>query len=461
MSLGWGLRGYIGGGPFGAMIPGALVTLMLCQYLNYGARAAAAVVAFGTLGIGFGGEMTYGQTLGLLRSDETFWWGLTGTALKGAVWGLLGGAVLGLGFAARHIAWRHLLLAFACLLVGVVVGIHFINQPKLIYFSDPINKPRDESWAGFLFGALALLAYMRTFQPSIAWIPGRFALYGLIGGGIGFGGGSLLLAIQSQVPQAWRWLPYWKFMEFAFGAVLGAALGRCAWQLQDRLMPLGADAAIVDLLPSPDARRDHLWWYLSLLSGAIVVAGVFSGWELLAELLAAPLRDVSPDDLRRTMARVLLGFTGLGCLLMLLSRWNDTVAWQVAISVTIVAAAIDWQRDLLPRGEIDLSPQLRLAFVIGVGALSVLYVCCWQHRRKPQLMALFLFATGVLMTISYMMGLALADLWQFDPQQPAGTETGPAWLWNNHRSEIVVHAIFTTLVLISVWAALRARSSSK
>ena len=24
MSLGWGLRGYIGGGPFGAMIPGAL-----------------------------------------------------------------------------------------------------------------------------------------------------------------------------------------------------------------------------------------------------------------------------------------------------------------------------------------------------------------------------------------------------------------------------------------------------
>ena len=34
MSLGWGLRGYIGGGPFGAMIPGALVALLLCQYLR-------------------------------------------------------------------------------------------------------------------------------------------------------------------------------------------------------------------------------------------------------------------------------------------------------------------------------------------------------------------------------------------------------------------------------------------
>src|SRR5688572_19888221 len=103
MSLGWGLRGYIGGGPFGAMIPGALVTLMICRFLGYNARASAAVVAFGAFGVGFGGLMTYGQTLGLLRADESFSWGLTGTTLKGGVWGLLGGAVIGLGFASRHI----------------------------------------------------------------------------------------------------------------------------------------------------------------------------------------------------------------------------------------------------------------------------------------------------------------------------------------------------------------------
>ena len=30
MLLGWGLRGYIGGGPFGAMIPGCFVALALC-----------------------------------------------------------------------------------------------------------------------------------------------------------------------------------------------------------------------------------------------------------------------------------------------------------------------------------------------------------------------------------------------------------------------------------------------
>ena len=58
MSLGWGLRGYIGGGPPGAMIPGAFVSLILCNHLGYSVSASAAVVAFAAIGIGFGGNMT-------------------------------------------------------------------------------------------------------------------------------------------------------------------------------------------------------------------------------------------------------------------------------------------------------------------------------------------------------------------------------------------------------------------
>ena len=34
MSLGWGLRGSIGGGSLGAMIPGAMIGLVLCLLLN-------------------------------------------------------------------------------------------------------------------------------------------------------------------------------------------------------------------------------------------------------------------------------------------------------------------------------------------------------------------------------------------------------------------------------------------
>ncbi len=465
MSLGWGLRGYIGGGPFGAMIPGSLVALLLCQYLGYTARTAAMVVACSALGIGFGGEMTYGQTLGLLRERDTLLWGLTGTTLKGAVWGLLGGAVVGLGFIARHLAWRHLILALLCLLVGTMAGIHCINQPKLIYFSDPINRPRDESWAGFLFGALALLAYLHTFQTRLAKIASRFALYGMIGGAIGFGGGSLLLALQFRVPQTWRWLPYWKFMEFTFGFVFGAALGACAQRLRDRLVLLGAEANGADpsrlTIATPEEARKH--WALrtttAAVVGALVLLAVFFGWQGLAHSIYSLLGDVPENDLRQTAARVLLGYTGLGCVLMLVSRRWPTVAWQVAISVTIVAAAIDWQRDLLPRGGIDMPEAYRRSFVVAMAAVSILFVGGWQSGRRPKLMSLFLFTACVLMGIGYMMGLAWSDLWWPAAGDAAAAGGRAAYLWNNLRSEIVVHLIFTTLLAISLVAAYRARSS--
>ena len=64
MMLGWGLRGFIGGGPFGAMIPGAMVVLAL-GFL-YPRRDWTMLAAFGAIGVGFGGEMTYGQTGGFI-----------------------------------------------------------------------------------------------------------------------------------------------------------------------------------------------------------------------------------------------------------------------------------------------------------------------------------------------------------------------------------------------------------
>jgi len=39
MSLGWGLRGSIGGGSLGAMIPGAMIGLVICLLLNRHADA--------------------------------------------------------------------------------------------------------------------------------------------------------------------------------------------------------------------------------------------------------------------------------------------------------------------------------------------------------------------------------------------------------------------------------------
>jgi|GEM_PF-425324 len=453
MSLGWGLRGYIGGGPLGAMIPGALIALVLCQNLGIPARAAAAVTAFSAIGIGLGGEMTYGQTLGLLRDANTFWWGLLGTTLKGGVWGLLGGAVLGLGFFVNRLTSKSLLLALLCLLLGVVVGLHFINQPKLVYFSNPVDRPRDESWAGFLLGALALLAYLRKFEPDFARIAWAFAAYGAIGGALGFGGGSLLLAMQTRLPDEWRWLPCWKFMEFAFGAVFGAALGMAARSIHSRLSSV-ADPQLSQVAAN-QYRKASFDWPIGALVGSLIVSGVFLGWLGYLQLLEANWQSEALGDPRRAIARVLLGFTGLGCVLLLVSRRWDLVAWQVAISVTIAAAAIDWQRDLLPRGEIELAPFYRALFVVAVASISIIYVTCWRPGRNPRLTHLAVFTTCVLMGIGYLMGLALADLWWPEPERVAAAGGRLAYLWQSHRSELVVHVIFTTLLVISLVGIVR------
>jgi hypothetical protein len=122
MMLGWGLRGFIGGGPLGAMIPGAMIGLLLGLLLKLDERVSAMLGAIGAVGIGLGGQMTYGQTIGFIVVPETFTWGLLGLTVKGGVWGLSGGALLGLGFVGRTISRKDLVIGLIVMLVGVVAG---------------------------------------------------------------------------------------------------------------------------------------------------------------------------------------------------------------------------------------------------------------------------------------------------------------------------------------------------
>jgi len=99
------LRGYIGGGPLGAMIPGAMIGLALCLLLGR-EKEAGIITVFAAIGIGFGGQETYGQTVGLSVKPETFSWGITGFFLKGGIWGLLGGAIIGIGLTRERYATK-------------------------------------------------------------------------------------------------------------------------------------------------------------------------------------------------------------------------------------------------------------------------------------------------------------------------------------------------------------------
>lgn len=321
MSIGWALRGSIGGGPLGAMIPGALWAMAIAHNRRWSVSQASLFAGLCALGIGLGGQETYGQTIGLLREPSTRLWGLAGLSLKGAIWGMLGGAVISL-------AWllpKRALTPALMLIVGCQLGWQLINQPKLLYFSHPFLQPREEIWAGLLLSAIGLLVFLRS--P----ITNRLALAGALGGAIGFGAGSLF----NLVPIAN--FPGWKCMEFAFGLILGAALSLAvpkdapkessspapvyaypilaAFTIAgDFYLPLRfAYTAVVALLLFPLARVPQLGWPLAF---SVTLAAACLGLYKVHPAWAVALAIVPPAMLPRlSMLQAMLTLLASCCLI--------------------------------------------------------------------------------------------------------------------------------------------------
>lgn len=321
MSLGWAFRGFIGGGPLGAMIPGAMVALALAWLLAMDDWAAGEgvpvrtgmVAAFGAVGIGFGGQMTYGQTVGLASDVATMPWGLLGLTLKGAIWGLSGGAVLGLGFTIRRYSRMQVAAALGAMLAGTWAGWRWVNVPKLIYFSNRLDRPREEMWAGLLLGTVALLVVLLAIRWNAPML--RFALASFVGGGLGFGlGGALLAAGRNSTlnPEFWPW---WKGMEYTFGLLFGLALGWAAWrsraELAEQRGARGPESA--EEANRPNGRL--------LLLASILLIGAAVPFEY-----AGIFR---------------FGYSIVGVTLLLVALRSETLAWHIAMTMTCFAFLMD------------------------------------------------------------------------------------------------------------------------
>jgi len=367
MSLGWGLRGFIGGGPLGAMIPGALVAMALCLLLDRDASSSGLIAAFGAIGVGFGGEMTYGQTVGFIIKPETYVWGLAGLTLKGAVWGLLGGAVLGTALVERQFTRTWIAVALASIVAGTYAGWRWINQPKLLYFSDPVNKPRAEIWAGLLLGALLFLACLRL--AGDARIPAGFALAGFISGGIGFGLGGTLMSLGMHQPYLQRWNPWWKLMEMVFGFCFGLGLGLFAWRRRKELSAICHERA---------AERAPRFWLL-IAGAAVVVVDLF-----LVE-----------SNVRLRYSYVVAGVLVLAGLLVVRS-----LAWQVAVAATYTFAAINsaqFYSSVRKLGE----PAPAWSLAIATAVVFALLLALRQRQAKPLLRWSYLWLTWACVAVSW------------------------------------------------------------
>jgi hypothetical protein len=281
MSIGWALRGSIGGGPLGAMIPGALFAMGIARERKWGFTETGLFLGLAALGVGLGGQETYGQTIGLVRDPDTRLWGLLGLTVKGAAWGLLGGLVMSLAWVRPS---RPLTLALV--LVGAThIGWQWVNHPKWIYFSNRVVAPREELWAGLWLSGLALAAVLRN--P----VSNRLALYGAIGGGLGFGGGSL----WNLVPVAG--FPGWKCMEFTLGFVLAFSLRRAIPQT------------------APASASQPLWAAYPMLAAAIIGLNFY-----------LPLR---------------FAFTATVALALLFLMRYPQLGWPIGFGVTLCAACLD------------------------------------------------------------------------------------------------------------------------
>lgn len=396
MMLGWGLRGHIGGGPFGAMIPGAMVAICLGLLLELPVSVISVLTVFGVVGIGLGGEMTYGQTLGFLRNPETVWWGTVGTTVKGSVWGLLGGAVLALGFFFRRMPKRTIIFAFLLLMAGMIAGFKLINDPMIIYFSDPAN-PRPESWAALLFGAVALLKFLKfKTYPDTFKVIRRFAIWGMIGGGLGFGLGGFWMVMGSHMPDV-IFKSWWKAMEFTFGLLFGASLGYAAWINRFELKKITADVKTEKIVHVP------AWQELVI----VLIAGIVIHW-LIPKTLEPFVESTqnSPSFFMAVLheiARILINYAFYGFLLVLIILRFPHVAWQIGITLTFCHSAIDLFLDYFPGAETFSPFTMYFLFVLLTTAIvAILVAYCSRKENVVRNMFLLLIWSCIIISFSRM-----------------------------------------------------------
>lgn len=338
VSLGWGLRGTIGGSSVGAMIPGTILGLCIGWHYRLTGLRLAMFAAWTSLGVGLGGQETYGQTIGLLRSWDTAAWGMLGLTIKGAVWAL--GAAIVMWIDAddecrtRPICgWGAILL----LTVFTVVGWLVVNVPKLIYFSDPVNKPREEVWFGQALGPIVAACWVAMFSKNRGEMV-RFLAKGTLAGAVGFGGGSLWLLMGLNLPAPWHKGPWWKMMEFSFGACLGLGFA-----LASRHLPFRSKSDPVPVLRSNSA--------VSIVVAALLLVFAFQA---------------------NFMWSMRMNFTWIVPVLLLAICLMPALAWHVALSFTIAGFIYDILEGLQSANRLDLRKEyMPILIVIIVLAVSL------------------------------------------------------------------------------------------
>ncbi|MSR32791.1 MAG: hypothetical protein EXR99_14945 [Gemmataceae bacterium] len=290
MSVGWGFRGDYGH-EAGAMIPGALAALaaVLVSGRKDWLQRFILLAFLGAAGWALGGQMSYGKVVGYTMHSyfHEATYGFASLFLIGALWGGMGGGILGLGLslpkkdllsfglplATLYALWKF--LDFSGATDGLLRRFHFHASDWVaalsalavaLFYSQchprfkfawkflavlslgwmlglaalvhglgfRMTPPRGDNWTGCLGLFLALLGILWKLKSQPGW---TLAWIGFFAGGVGFTLGDFLQVLGrakwGPISHPWlQGLDYWKWMEQSFGLIMGAGIGWGIWKLR-------------------------------------------------------------------------------------------------------------------------------------------------------------------------------------------------------------------------------------
>jgi hypothetical protein len=215
MGLGWGIRGQFGH-ERGAMIPGVLtaVALIIVSPDSAKRNRVAAIGVAGGLGMAVGGVMSYDEITKLVEQPETILRGVLLLGAKGAIWGGIGGGVIGMALSSVRYHWWNVLWLVPVFAFWLATG----NVPTGGSLSQgDMSKTLAVSFVAFL----AWLHFYKQDRTALL-----FAVLTAIFFGVGFPFATWICKMGEKTSIAVDW---WKVAEITWGAFGGLAWGLGAY----------------------------------------------------------------------------------------------------------------------------------------------------------------------------------------------------------------------------------------
>ncbi|HZK21989.1 MAG TPA: hypothetical protein VFC76_06920 [Oscillospiraceae bacterium] len=314
MSYGWGMRGTTIGGEKGAMLPGAIAGVMLALFSGspFLLENFFFLSALGSMGMYYGGCMTYGETLSLSlasRPAPNMKKGLFALFVKGFLWFAVFAEILTLGIAAltgKYFSVKEIIVMFLLMPVVMITFLFIFNRPHnkeekifpKIYFS----VTRKESW-GAMFGLFALL-FIIAIVKKIPFVL-EFTLVCALFGGVGWVIAQLAHVFCLQYSKDFknpflkmfskRSVSPWKVMECVLGAFAGLGISIAFILFQNAFKKLASFSS--SGFWAPTLQYDKIFTYIFLIILAFDMLHYFTKSkkiQSIAEVLEFPFYATIP-----------------------------------------------------------------------------------------------------------------------------------------------------------------------